>query len=103
MAVKVIKIEQLEDRSELVREVMGRKPTWIIRYGTTVFFVVIAGLLIMSWIVKFPDVISAPTYITSSNPPVKLIAKNSGYLHLLTGTSIQVEQGQPIAYLENTS
>ena len=103
MAIKITKIEQLEERSEMVNEVMERKPIWIIRWGMTVFFTIITALLLMTWVIKFSDVISARTYIISSNPPAKLIAKNNGYLHLLTGISAQVEKGQPIAYLQGTA
>ena len=102
MAVKITKIEQLEERSELVQEVMARKPIWIIRYGTALFFVVIFALLFMSWVVKFPDVVSAPTYITSTSPPVKLVARMSGNLHLITPMNTQLIDGQSIAYLESS-
>lgn len=103
MAVKINKIDQLEGKSELVQEVMARKPSRIIRYGTTVFFLVILGLLAISWLIRFPDVISASTYLTTSTPPVKLVSKTDGNLHILSEIGYDIRVGEAIAFIESST
>ena len=42
--------KDIELRSEEVQEVMGHMPSWILRWGITLFFVIILTLLILSLI-----------------------------------------------------
>jgi hypothetical protein len=36
--------ENIELRSEEVQEILGRPPQWIIRWGITIIFIIVAGL-----------------------------------------------------------
>jgi HlyD family secretion protein len=67
-----------ETRSEEVQEIMGRMPSWLVRYGVILIGVVLCLLLSGSYFIKFPDKISANVSITSDNPPVKIISERGG-------------------------
>ena len=72
------KYKEIELRSEEVQEVMGEIPPWILRWGITTLFVIVVALLTGSWFFKYPDTIKAEITVTSSDPPVSIIARSSG-------------------------
>ena len=72
------KYKEIELRSEEVQEVMGEIPPWILRWGITTLFVIVMALLTGSWFFKYPDTIKAEITVTSSDPPVSIIARSSG-------------------------
>ena len=101
--IKASKIDLIDDRSDLVEEVMTRKPQWMIRYGTGMIFIVIVVLLFLSWVIKYPDIITARGYITSKYAPVKVIAQTTGSLHYLVTNDSIYAGGQTIGYVKSTT
>jgi multidrug efflux pump subunit AcrA (membrane-fusion protein) len=68
----------LEDtRSEEVTEIIGKMPHWIIRRGVTIIGLLCVIILAGAYFFKYPDLILAKVTISSGNPPVKLVARNS--------------------------
>ena len=98
------KINDLDERSDQVKEILGQAPNWVIQWGITVVLVIIVIFLIGSALLSYNDIIPARVTITSENPPAHLTAKASGKL-----TSIFVEAGQKVeadqilAVIENTA
>ena len=87
-----------------IQEIIGHPPSWILRWGVTVvlFLVVLFGL--MSWLIKYPDVLSAPVIITTENPVIRVVAKVSAKLEKLSVKNQEyVEEGQIIALLESNT
>jgi multidrug resistance efflux pump len=76
--------DKIELRSDDVQEILGTPPSWIIRWGTTFILTGVLILFLVSWVVKYPDVIRAPIVITTANPPVPVVARSTGYLQKLT-------------------
>jgi HlyD family secretion protein len=92
----------IELRSEEVQEILGRPPRWIIRWGVTVIFMVIAGLFAGSYFFKYPEVITAPIVVTTENLPVGVIAKTTGRIDVLLVKEKQaVQKDQLLAVVEN--
>ena len=54
---KESKNTRIEFRSEPVQEILGSVPSWIIRWGTSLFFVIIVLLLVGSWFFRYPEVV----------------------------------------------
>lgn len=102
MAIKVNKIDLLEERSELGQEIMTKKPVWIVRFGTTLFFSIIVTLIVISWMIKFPDIISAPIYLTTTESPVKLYSKSDGNIQILVNANSHVQANEHLAYIKNS-
>jgi len=89
-------------RSDEIQDLMQRKPTWMIRYGTTLLFAIILLGLFFTWIVKYPDITTGSVNITSANPPVRVVCQSNGKitkLNIAEGDS--VEAGDILAEIEN--
>lgn len=97
-------LEDLELRSESVQEVLSNPPAWILRYGISIIFIIMILVVIGSWFVKYPDIISAKAVITSANPPERLESKvNSRIVKLYVANSEKVKRGDVLAILESTA
>ncbi len=98
------KIDLLDERSDQVKEILGKAPNWVIRSGISVVFFIVAILLIGAALISYNDIIPAQIIVTSKNPPVYLKANRTGRL-----TQIFVEAGQKVgreevlAEIENTA
>jgi len=96
--------DELNLRSEDVQDILTRMPHWMIRWGSTVICIIFGLLLIISWLIKYPDIISAPITITTNIPPERLVAHSSGKIEaiLVQDRSI-VNRGMPLAIIENAA
>jgi multidrug resistance efflux pump len=87
-----------------VKDIMGSPPRSIIRWGTTVLFVVFICFVGFSWFIKYPDVIPSPVEITTENPPVTLVSKISGKIkYIYVSDKSKVAAGQIIAVMETAA
>lgn len=73
------------------QQIMGKAPSWVIRWGITVLFAIFAGILLGCYFIKYPELVKAPVEITTLNPPVDLIARYDGLID-----TIAVQNGQPV-------
>jgi len=89
-------------RSEEIQDIMQKPPAWIIRWGiTTVFAIILIGLF-LSWLIKYPEIISGTVKLTTSVPPIKIISQTSGKMtHLFIKDGDNVRAGQVLAEIEN--
>ena len=62
--------EKIELRSDDVQEILGTPPAWIIRWGSTLIFIGVILLGVVSYVVRYPDIIHAPILITTEMPPI---------------------------------
>jgi len=89
-------------RSEEIHEILGVPPKWIVRWGITLIFIVIAIVFIGSAFFRYPDIVSAPAVITSENPPSVIISKASGKItNIFKTDGSTVIKGDTIAVIEN--
>ncbi len=93
-----------EERSDMVRDILGKPPNWVVRIGITVVFVVVSLLFIGAAVLSYNDITTARITITSKNPPIYLKANVSGRLtNVLVEENQYVEEGQILAEIENTA
>jgi HlyD family secretion protein len=96
--------DDIEIRSEDVQEILGTPPKWIIRWGTTISFIVILLMVWLSWYFKYPVKIEAPVVITTSTPPTEVVAPSTGYLNsFLVAESDTVIKGAYLGLLQTTT
>lgn len=94
--------DNIELRSDEVKEILERMPNWIIRSGTTLFFVVIFAVVIGSWFFRYPDIIYSKLVLTSLNPPAELVARSNGQIqNLYVVDNQEVKKGDLLAIIEN--
>lgn len=90
--------------SEQTQEILGKLPSWVIRWGISVIFLIFAGLIIGCYLIKYPQVVTAPVIITTLNPPSDLIAKATGRIDTLFAKDGELLfAGSPVAMLQNTA
>lgn len=97
-------LENIELRTDEVQEILTKVPHWMIRWGSFLFLVLILVLLLISWFVKYPDMIASDAIITTTIPPQKEYAKITGKIETIFVEDNQaVESNTPLAILENTA
>ena len=96
--------KEIELRSEEVQDILTRIPHWLIRFGSFVILMLLLIVFFVSWLVKYPDVITSPIIITTNIPPEKLIAKTSGKIETILIKDKQiVKENTPLAVIENSA
>ena len=96
--------EKIELRSDDVQEILGTPPSWILRWGITFVFMGVILLGVVSWIVKYPDIIHAPVQITTNVPPVPVVSRSTGYLSkLLVKEGDTVKQGDLLVVMQSSA
>jgi hypothetical protein len=101
-------MEELQDDlkiySEEVRDVLSSPPKAIFKWGNTILLLFIILLFILSWFIKYPDIIRAEVIITTEFPPEKLIARNGGKISkLFVENQTNVVENTPLAVIENSA
>jgi multidrug resistance efflux pump len=96
--------EELNIYSEEVKDVLSKPPKVIFRWGNTILFVFISLVLFLSWLIKYPDVVSAQAVLTTEIPPQKEYARVSGKIDSLFVENFQqVKKQTTLAFIENTA
>ena len=95
---KDIRLTEQDD----IQQILGHPPGWILRWGISLVFFIIALLFIIGWIIKYPDVIKTTIILTTEKPSIRVVAKTSGKLSgLFVSEADSVTQAQHLAILEN--
>lgn len=93
---------EYEHHDSIVHDIIASPPSWMVRWGISVIGIVFFIFLCLTWIIKYPDVISARFLLTSDPPPIHLHAPKTGRLtHLLIEHDAYVESGTFLAVIEN--
>lgn len=96
--------KHIELRSEEVQEILTKVPHWMIRWGNVVVLVVLLSLFFMSWVIKYPEIVTTEITITTQTPPQKLITKSSGRIEkIFVKNRENVSKNTPLAVIENTA
>ncbi len=82
---------QIEIKTDEVNELLSAVPKWIIRWGVTIIFGIMIVVLLFSFFIKYPETLPATVTVTTTNPPITLIAKTSGKI-----TYLPVKNNQPV-------
>lgn len=91
-------------RSEAVQDVLSYVPGRIIRVGNMVIFGIMVMLFVISYLVKYPDVVSAEAVITTKTPTDNIIAKTNGKIEILfVNDNDYVKKNTPLAVIENSA
>ena len=90
--------------SDPVKEIMGRPPRRILRWGTSIMLIIFVLFILFAWLIKYPDTIPAPVEITTTNPPVTLVTKITGHINsFFVKEREKVSAGQLVAVMETTA
>ncbi|MEZ4908089.1 MAG: hypothetical protein R2771_10745 [Saprospiraceae bacterium] len=85
-----------------INDLIGNAPSWIVRSGITVIALVVVVGLIMSYLISYPDKLSAPVIITTQNPPVDLVSNAAGKIaDIYVVDKDTVNKNDTLIYIEN--
>lgn len=74
------KIDEIDAGSEAIRDYMEQIPSWILRWGISVIFLVLLSLGAISWFLRYPTVVTATFRLTSDNAPKPVVVRSDGRL-----------------------
>mgnify|MGYP003913447385 CR=1 FL=1 len=104
METKKDLLDTIELRSESVQDILSQPPHWMIRWGNTIIFIILLLILLMSYMIKYPEFISAPIIVTSQNPPEKLEARtNSKIEKIYIKDHQEVKKDEVLIVLQSTA
>ena len=96
--------QELNLYSEEVKDVLSKPPKNLFRWGNTILFAFIAVVLFLSWLIKYPDIVTAKAIITTEIPPQKEFARVTGKIDSLFVKNYQeVKENTTLALIENTA
>lgn len=97
-------LDNIELRSENVQDILTQPPHWMIRWGNTIIFIILLMVLLMSYIIKYPEFVPASIVVTSQNPPEKLEARtNSKIERILVKDHQSVNKNQVMMVLQSAA
>ncbi|WP_312341389.1 HlyD family secretion protein [Chryseobacterium binzhouense] len=97
-------LDNIELRSESVQDILTQPPHWMIRWGNTVIFIILIMIMVMSYIIKYPEFVPAPIIVTSQNPPEKIEARsNSKIEKIFIKDHQKVKKGDVMMVLQSTA
>jgi len=90
--------------TEEIQEIITAVPVWIVRWGIALIFAILTGIILLSAMIDYPDVVKASLKVNSLNSPKIVLAPQSGKIvDLLIKDGEVVKQHQVLAYLESTA
>ena len=93
----------LNERQE-IPQFIGRPPSLFLRFGITAEAFVVALLLVLSYFIKYPDIVVAKVVLATENPPIHVLAKTGGRVaEILIKNNETVKTGQLLAVMGNTA
>ncbi len=95
--------DKIELRSEEMQDILGYVPHWIVRWGASVILSVLVLLILISYLVKYPDVIPARITLQTQSPPIPVISRNNGKLIQLNVENEQMVVKDEIVGILNSS
>lgn len=89
-------------RSEEIQEILKKMPHWLIRWGSVMTLLMILLLLLIAYMIKYPDVFSAPVMVSTPVPPETITAGSNGRIEaVLANEGAIIQAGAPVVVLEN--
>lgn len=91
-------------REEFDDEIHRIKARWWMRYGILTSFLIIAVIIILSAIIKYPDVIYGTFHLFSSSPSITIpLPKDAQIDKIIRNNGDFLKKGDPILLFKNTA
>lgn len=85
-----------------IEEIISNKPPLIVRWGTVYFLFVMLLMVLICWIVQYPDIVTSKAKLTSINAPKEVVTKTNGKLtRLFVKEGEEVKAGMVLGYMES--
>jgi multidrug efflux pump subunit AcrA (membrane-fusion protein) len=92
------------DHGNEIDEIISNKPSFLIRWGISIFFLIIMFLLTITWFIQYPDIVTASGFLSSINAPKEIMLHSGGKLiKLFAAEEQQVSKNEVLGYMESTA
>jgi multidrug resistance efflux pump len=92
------------NRSDELEEIISSIPTWIIRYGNSIILLFVFFLLLLSFLIKYPEKVISQVTITTVDPPQRIYTQISGKIDaVFVQNNDTINVDDPIAVFENAA
>lgn len=100
--VSLSRSEPNTDQSEQLQDIVSTNPGFLVRWGNTLFLVILVLVVLACWFIRYPDLVHAPAKMTSINAPKQVICRTNGKLvKIFVSENQKVNRGQIIGYIES--
>lgn len=97
-------IDTIHLHSEGVQDILTQPPHWMVRWGNTTIFLILLLILLMSYLIKYPEFVPSTVIISSQNPPEKLEARtNTRVTEIFVEDHQAVSRNQVLMVLQSTA
>lgn len=91
-------------RSTELNEIISNRPGFLVSWGVSIFFLIFVLLLIGSYFIEYPDIVTTKAKLTSINAPKEVITKTSGKLiRLIITEGKLVQQNEVLGFMESSA
>lgn len=98
------KIFELNDADEPIREILGKVPSWIVKWGNTLILIFFISLLAISIIIKYPESVYSSAKLVSVNAPKPITANVMGKLiNVNFKEGNMIKKGEIIGFVESVA
>jgi hypothetical protein len=92
-----------DKRTEEVQHIIDRMPVTFFSRAAMLLAFIIVAMLVMGWVVRYPDVVTGQLVVNSNYASLKLISNTYGQLKLRYRSMDTVQEGAYIAWIQNTA
>lgn len=98
----VVMKNTIADHGNEIEDIISNKPPFWVRWGTVYFFFLLVLIGLISWYIKYPDILVASAKLNSVNAPKQVNTRTEGNLIKITvNENEKVETGQILGYMES--
>lgn len=88
---------------EEIQDIMGHVPGWIVRWGITLFFIILILLALGAWKFTYPDEVAARVLFSTEKPLFAVYSDQGGYVRWLKKDGQKISMGDPIAVVQTVA
>ena len=91
----------MDSRNEEIQENYRSNAHILVQMGCRDFYSSICGMLLLGFLIHYPETVDGEISITATTAPTRLLAATTGRLHLVLARGTIVRKGEIIAYIES--
>lgn len=99
-----MKNEDIDIRSEAVRDYLEQMPNKLTRWGSAVISIILLIAISLTWFIRYPTLVRSDFKLTTQVAPKPVVARADGRLEkLLVANQQVVSEGQLLGFLESSA
>lgn len=96
--------DKLKLHSDSVQKILSTSPHWMIRWGNTMVFIVLLLLILIGYLINYPEYIRESIVLTCQNCPEKIQAKTTSKIEKIFIKNDQyVDKGKVLLVLQSSA